>query len=56
MLVLTVEVDAPDDADPIAVKEIVAQAVEHLGTARVTDVREVLPEQVTFGGFEDDKC
>ena len=54
MLILAVEVDAPDDANPIGVKDIIAQAVEHLGTVRVTKVREVLPKQATLRGFEND--
>lgn len=55
MLILTIEVDAPDDANPIGVKEMVAAAVEHLGTVRVAEVRTVLPRQTTFGGFQHDK-
>ena len=55
MLILKIEIDAPDDANPIGIKDIIAQAVEHLGTVRVTEVREVLPRQTALGGFENDK-
>lgn len=49
MLIITVEVDAPS-GQAIGIKEELAMYLEQWGDARVTDIREILPEQMEIGG------
>ena len=45
MLIITIQVDAPP-GQAIGIKEAIAQDLEKYGDTRVTDVREILPEQM----------
>lgn len=48
MLIITITVDAPP-GQAIGVKEHLAMCLEQFGDTRVIEVREDVPEQLTFG-------
>ena len=45
VLIITIQVDAPA-GQAIGAKEAIAQDLEKYGDTRVTDIREILPEQM----------
>lgn len=45
MLIITIQVDAPA-GQAIGIKEAIAQDLEKYGDTRVTNIREILPEQM----------
>lgn len=53
MLIITVEVHA-DAVYGEGIKEQIAMDLERFGDVRVTEVREVLPQQLRMGGEADD--
>ena len=47
VLIITIKVDRPE-GQAIGIKEAIAQDLEKYGDVRVTEVREILPEQLTI--------